>query len=74
MGSGYKEKGLVRSVLRLEHPTVEAATLRPSTDGQPPSFSAKLLDALTVEMDDVVRDLLARDRFTPLFASRSKAN
>jgi len=40
-----------------DHLTVEAETLHPASDEQIRALSAKLLDALTVEMDDVLHEL-----------------
>jgi hypothetical protein len=41
---------------------VEAETLRPASDAQLASLSAKLLDALAVEMADVVREAAGEAR------------
>jgi len=44
------------------HFTVEAETHQPASDDQIASLSAKLLDALTVEMGDVVREATTESR------------
>jgi len=42
---------------RTDRFTVEAEALQPASDAQIQALGAKLLDALTFEMDDVVREL-----------------
>jgi hypothetical protein len=63
-------RGLARSLRRVDglgtsfrvvmrkdgHTVVEAETLAPATEAQLATLSAKLLDALTFEMSDVVRE------------------
>jgi hypothetical protein len=49
-----------RVVVRRDgHAVVEAETLHPASDEQLASLSAKLLDALTEEVSDVVREAAA---------------
>jgi len=66
-------RGLTRSLRRIDglgtrcrvvvrkdgHAVVEAETLAPASDAQRAKLSAKLLDALTLEVSDVVREAAA---------------
>lgn len=56
-GLGQAFRILVRKEGEGDHLTVEAETLHPASDEQIRALSAKLLDALTVEMDDVLHEL-----------------
>lgn len=65
-GLGRSFRIVVTKDGRADHVTVEAETLRPASAAQIAALSAKLLDALTPEMSDVVREaaLEARNRLT----------
>jgi hypothetical protein len=55
-GFGRAFRILVKKDEGRDRFTVEAETLQRVSESQMASLSAKLLDALTVEMDDVVRE------------------
>lgn len=56
-GFGQAFRIVLRKDGSSDHVTVEAETLQPASDAQIEELGAKLLDALTVEMDDVVREV-----------------
>jgi hypothetical protein len=55
-GLGRAFRIVVRKEPEGDHVTVEAETLEPASDEQIRALSAKLLDALTLEMTDVLRE------------------
>jgi hypothetical protein len=55
-GLGRAFRIVVRKETEGDHVTVEAETLEPASDEQIQALSAKLLDALTLEMTDVLRE------------------
>jgi phenylacetate-coenzyme A ligase PaaK-like adenylate-forming protein len=65
-GMGQAFRIVLRKNGDRDHVIVEAETTQPVSDAQIDVLSAKLLDALTVEMDDVVREVTsaARGRLT----------
>lgn len=56
-GLGHAFRIVLRKDGSSDHFTVEAETLQPASDAQLEALGAKLLDALTAEMEDVVREV-----------------